>query len=74
MRSGRGASCAWRTAGALALAVLLPGCFELPEEDRALLEVFVVVLSVNVFLNLVLILLILFYFLPFTRPGRRKRK
>ncbi len=58
----------------VSLAILLGGCLELPDEDRRLIEVFVVVLGVNVFLNIVLILLILFYFLPFTRPKRRKRK
>jgi hypothetical protein len=63
-----------RTAGLIGLAVLATGCVDLPEKTQDLLEVFIVVVSVCIVLNLVLILLIVFYFLPFTRPKRRKRK
>ncbi len=63
-----------RIAGAAALALLLGGCLDLPDETKDLLQVFVVVLAVNIILELVLILLLLFYFLPFTRPKRRPRR
>jgi len=71
---GRHARRAGRVAGILLLAALLPGCIDLPEESKQLLEVFVVVLSINILLQLFLILLLLFYFLPFTRPKRRPRR
>lgn len=70
----RGVSRTARIAGALALAILLPGCIDLPEDSKNLLQVFVVLLSVNIFLQLVLFLILLFYFLPFTRPVRRRRR
>jgi len=54
-------------------ATLLPGCV-LFEEERTLLEVAVVLLFVCATLNLLLVAMLLFYFLPFTRPLRRKRR
>lgn len=63
-----------RIAAALALAVLLPGCIDLPEDSKNLLQVFIVLLAVNVFLQMVLFVLLIFYFLPFTRPARRRRR
>jgi hypothetical protein len=74
VRGPRGLGRSGRIAGILILAVLLPGCLDLPDETKGLVSVFIVVLSVNVVLNLVLVLLILFYFLPFTRPKRTKRR
>ncbi len=36
-----------RAASVLVLALLLPGCIDLPEESKALLEVFIVVLAIS---------------------------
>jgi len=69
-RSGR----ILRAAGAIALAAPLAGCVDLPEETKGWVQAFVVLLGVNAFLQIVLILLLLFYFLPFTRPFRRRRR
>ena len=63
-----------RAAGVIALAALLPGCLDLPEETKGWVQTFVVLLAVNAFLQVVLIALLLFYFLPFTRPARRRRR
>jgi hypothetical protein len=64
-----------RVVALLFLAILLPGCIDLPEESKDLLELFIILLSLNILLNSFLILLLVFYFLPFTRPMRpRKNK
>ena len=58
----------------IALAVLLPGCIDIPDESKSLIKAFVIVLSALVVLNLFLIVLLLFYFLPFTKPTRKRKK
>ncbi len=63
-----------RIAGLLALAILLPGCIDLPEDSKALLTLFIILVSALIVLNGFLILLLFFYFLPFTRPTRRRKR
>ena len=63
-----------RIAGVLTLAVLLPGCIDIPVESKALIAFFVVVLSLLIVLNAFLIVLLLFYFLPFTKPKRKRKR
>lgn len=58
----------------MALAVLLPGCIDIPNESKALLQAFVIMLAALIVLNLFLIMLLLFYFLPFTKPTRKRKK
>ncbi len=72
-RAGRGLAGGLRAAAVVAAALLLPGCV-LFEEERTLLEVAVVLLFVTCTLNLALIAMLLLYFLPFTRPLRKKRR
>ena len=54
-------------------AFLLAGCIDLPEETKGLVYVFVVLHIIQIGLQAVLILLLLFYFLPFTRPSRMRK-
>lgn len=63
-----------RIAALLILALILPGCIDIPPESKGLIMFFVVLLSVNIVLQVVVIALLAFYFLPFTRPRRRGRK
>jgi maltodextrin utilization protein YvdJ len=58
----------------MALAILTPGCIDIPTESKALVTLFIVLLSFLIVLNAFLIVLLLFYFLPFTKPGRKRRK
>ena len=62
-----------KVAGVIALAAFLPGCIDLPDDAKSLLKMFIVVLSVNTILQVLILLMLLFYFLPFTRPVRLKR-
>ena len=56
------------------LLAVFPGCIDLPDDTKDLLRVFTVVLAVNILLNLALIVLLVFYFFPFTRPRRIRRR
>lgn len=56
------------------LLAILPGCIDLPDDTKDLLRVFTVLLAINIILNLAFIVLLVFYFFPFTRPFRRPRK
>ena len=58
----------------LALAILLPGCIDLPDDSKALLTLFMVLVAALIVLNGFLILLLFFYFLPFTRPTRKRKR
>ena len=62
-----------RTSAIVVIASLFAGCTFF-DEERELVQVFVVLLAVTAGLNLLLIALILFYFLPFTRPLRKRRR
>jgi hypothetical protein len=64
----------FRIAGALALAILLPGCLDLPDDSKALLTLFLILVSALIVLNGFLILLLFFYFLPFTKPTRKRKR
>jgi hypothetical protein len=70
----RGAGKLAKVAGVIALAAFVPGCIDLPEDTKTLLEIFISVLLVNTAMQLVVLLLLLFYFLPFTRPMRPKKR
>jgi hypothetical protein len=63
-----------RIAGALALAIPLPGCIDLPEDSKALITLFMVLVAGLIIVNGFLIVLLFFYFLPFTRPTRRQKR
>ena len=58
----------------LALAILLPGCIDLPDDSKALLTLFMVLVAGLIVLNGFLILLLFFYFLPFTKPTRKRKR
>ena len=64
-------------AGRLAIIVLtaflLAGCIDLPDETKGLVYLFTVLHIIQISLQVVLILLLMFYFLPFTRPTRKKK-
>ncbi|MCU0726236.1 MAG: hypothetical protein MUE73_10660 [Planctomycetes bacterium] len=62
-----------RVSAVLCGVLLLAGC-SMFDEERELVQVFVVVLVVSTGLNLILIALLLFYFLPFTRPLRKRKR
>jgi hypothetical protein len=62
-----------RVSAVLVVASLFAGCGVF-DEERELVQVFVVLLAVTAGLNLLLIALMLFYFLPFTRPLRKRRR
>ena len=64
---------ATRIAGVLALAVLVPGCIDIPDNSKDMLVAFSAILIVQTLVESILIVLILFYFLPFTRPMRVKK-
>ena len=70
----RPASPRFRLAGTLVLLLVLPGCIDLPDDTKGLIEVFIVLLAVNIFLQVVLLTMLFLYFLPFTRPARRRRR
>ncbi|MEN8148952.1 MAG: hypothetical protein ABFS86_03965 [Planctomycetota bacterium] len=55
-------------------AFLLAGCIDLPDETKGLVYLFVVLHIIHIGLQVILILLLVFYFLPFTRPTRLRKK
>ena len=63
-----------RIAGVLALAILLPGCIDLPEDSKALITLFMVLVAGLIVVNVLLIVLLFFYFLPFTRPTKKRKR
>ena len=65
---------AGRTAIVVLVAVLLTGCIDLPPETKGLVYVFVVLHGIQIVLQVILILLLAFYFLPFTRPTKKRRR
>ena len=75
MKEGRSRGRALRVVGLCLALVALPGCIDLlSEESKNLLVVITVLLGVNIILNLALIVLLVFYFFPFTRPWRKPRR
>jgi len=65
---------AGRTAIVVLVAVLLTGCIDLPPETKGLVYVFVVLHGIQIVLQVILILLLAFYFLPFTRPTKKRKR
>ena len=63
-----------RTAIVVLVAVLLTGCIDLPPETKGLVYVFVVLHGIQIVLQVILILLLAFYFLPFTRPTKKRKR